>query len=186
MANGVQSLRDWTQGIVMLLIRKAVTPVVALAAFGALALPAAAQNVVYDPLTTADVTQLLQSQGHEVTVDAADEESEGDYVNWQYKKANVWIHFTACDPDHTNCEVIQFDAGFQFNSDSDRPTLAELNDWNEYHLGKAGLDPNGDPYINLEINIVGGVTHDNMIDNINWWKSMLVEYTDYIGWTWPS
>ena len=170
----------------MLPIGKVATSLAALAAFSTLALPAVAQNVVYDPLTAADLTRLLESQGHTVKVDAADEDSEGEYVNWQYRKANVWTHFTACDPDHTHCELIQFDAGFQYNKDSDRPTLAQINDWNEYHLGKAGIDSDGNPYINLEVNIVGGLTHDNMIDNINWWKQMLVEYTDYIGWTWPE
>lgn len=170
-------------GDVMLLIRKIVPP---LAAFAVLALPAAAQNVIYDPLTTNDVVQLLASQGHQTKVQSSDEDFEGDYVLWDYKKANVWIHFTTCDEDQTNCEVIQFDSGYQFNSDSDRPTLEDINEWNEYHLGKAGLDPDGNPYINLEVNVAGGVTHDNMIYNITWWKTMLVEFADFIGWTWPS
>jgi hypothetical protein len=162
-------------------IRGAVRPLAALAAFGALALPAAAQTI-YDPLTTRDVTRLLESQGYEAEVEAADEENEGDYITSKFDKISFWIHFTACDEDGTNCEAIVFDAGFTYNDEDDRPTLEEINEWNEYNLGKAGLDKQGDPYINIEINIVGGVTRDNMIDNITWWKNMLGEFTDYIGW----
>jgi hypothetical protein len=153
----------------------------ALAALGLFALPAAAQ-IVYDPLTTRDVTSLLQSQGYDANVEASDEDYEGDYVNTKLDKISFWIHFTACDEDGTDCEVIVFDAGFSYKDENDRPTLEEINEWNEYSLGKAGLDGNGDPYINIEINIVGGVTRDNMIDNISWWKNMIGEFTDYIDW----
>ena len=154
----------------------------AFAAFGVFALPAAAQTAVYDPLTTSDVTRLLTGLGYEATVDAADEEHEGDYINSKFERISYWIHFTACDENSTDCEVIVFDAGFSYTDNKNRPALEKINEWNEYNLGKAGLDDKGDPYINLEVNIVGGVTHANMVDNISWWKNMLGEFTDFINW----
>lgn len=154
---------------------------IALAFAGLFALPAAAQTV-YDPLSTSDVTQLLKSLGRDSTVEPSDDDFEGDYVTIKYGAISYWIHFTACDEDGTDCEVIVFDAGFSYNEKSQRPDLTKINDWNEYHLGKAGIDKGGDPFINIEVNVVGGITRTNLVDTITWWQDMLDEFTDYIGW----
>jgi hypothetical protein len=160
---------------------KGAVSAIALVSAGLFAMPAAAQTV-YDPLTTRDVTRLLQSLGYESEIENHDEENEGDYVLSKIDDVSFWIHFTACDEDGSNCEVIVFDAGFSFKEEDDRPDLAMINEWNEYSLGKAGLDDEGDPYINIEINIVGGVTRENLADTVTWWKTMIKEYTDFIGW----
>ncbi|MDP3493448.1 MAG: YbjN domain-containing protein [Hyphomonadaceae bacterium] len=152
----------------------------ALVAFVVFAMPAAAQ-VIYDPLTTQDVVTLLQQKGMEANVESSNEENEGDFVLSKFENINFWIHFTACDPDGTNCELIQFDAGFSFDDD-DRPLLEDINTWNEDYFGKAGLDANGDPFVNIEINIVGGVTQKNLADTLSWWELTLQDFTDFIGW----
>ena len=164
---------SWTTGV---------AGAVALAFAGLFALPASAQSV-YDPLSTSDVTQLLKSLGHDSTVEPSDDDFEGDYVTIKYGSIAYWIHFSACDEDGTDCEVIVFDAGFSYNDKNSRPDLAKINDWNEYHLGKAGIDKGGDPFINIEVYIVGGVTRTNLTDTIARWQDMLDEFTDYIGWS---
>lgn len=156
--------------------------VAVLAASGLLALPAAAQ-VVYDPLTTQHVVNLLTQKGMQAEIENRDEEGEGDYVISKSDNMSFWIHFTACDPDGTNCELIKFDAGFSFDDESDRPLLEDMNTWNEEYYGKAGLDAAGDPYVTIELNIVGGVTQKNLADTLAWWESTLQDFTDFIGWS---
>lgn len=163
-------------------IKGAVGAVFALAASGLLAPPAAAQ-VVYDPLTTRDIVRLLEQKGMKAEVENRDEEGEGDYIISQFENISFWIHFTACDPDGTNCELIKFDAGFSFDDENDRPLLEDINTWNEDYYGKAGLDETGDPYVTLELNIVGGVTHKNLADSLAWWETTLQDFTDFIGWS---
>ena len=75
-----------------------------------------------------------------------------------------------------------FDAGFSYTDKNDRPTLEEINDWNEYNIGKAGLDKNGDPYINVEVHTLGGLTRSNLIQTVTWWEGILDNFTDAIGW----
>ena len=83
-------------------IKGAVGALAVLAASGLSALPAVAQ-VVYDPLTTQDVVNLLQQKGMQAAVENRDEEGQGDYIISQFENMSFWIHFTACDPDGTNC-----------------------------------------------------------------------------------
>ena len=163
-------------------IKGAAGAVAVLAASGLLALSAAAQTV-YDPLTTQHVVNLLQQKGMEATVENRDEEGEGDYVISKSANIAFWIHFTACDPDGTNCEIIKFDAGFSYADPDDRPLLEDINTWNEDYYGKAGLDPNGDPFVMIELNIVGGITEKNLADTLIWWESMILDFTDFINWS---
>lgn len=155
--------------------------IAALAAASLFALPAVAQTV-YDPLTSENVVKALEQKGMDAEIKPGEEPGEGDYVISKFDSISFWIHFTACDNDGTDCEVIVFDAGFTYTDKSDRPDLDAINTWNENHLGKGGLDENGDPYINLEINIVGGITHNNLSDTIDWWETTLDDFTSYIEW----
>jgi hypothetical protein len=158
---------------------------VLLAAICLCALPAAAQT--YNPLQPADVQRALEASSMTgIKIDKSEDAGEGDYVNAIYKGVNFWVHFTACDDDHTNCEVIVFDASFGYNENSTRPTLEEINDWNEYNLGKAGIADHGNPWINIEVNTVGGITRENLDDTIAWWKRMLEDFAGATNWTWPS
>ncbi len=153
-----------------------------LAAASLFTLPAAAQTV-YDPLSTQDVQHLFERKGMEVKIDPSDGNGEGEYVVSKFDNISFWIHFTACDDDGTDCEIIVFDAGFSYNDNNKRPSSDAINEWNEYHLGKAGLDKSGNPYINIEVNVVGGITRANLEDTLDWWESTLGEFTDYIGWS---
>jgi hypothetical protein len=169
----------------MTLLKNAWRAPVLLAAIGFCSLPAAAQT--YNPLRPADVQHALEATGMTgIRIDKSEDAGEGEYVNAIDQGVNFWVHFTACDDDHTNCEVIVFDASFGYNENSTRPTLEEINDWNEHKLGKAGLADNGNPWINIEVNIVGGITHENLDDTIASWERMLEEFADATDWTWPS
>jgi hypothetical protein len=158
----------------------AVRAIAVLTAIGICALPATAQ--VYDPLTTRDVTQMLERAGLTVEVKPSEEDYEGDYVVSKVDAVSFWVHFTGCEKDRTGCALIVFDAGFEFTDNNDRPTLDDINEWNEYHEGKAGLDPEGNPFINIEVNTVGGITRANLADTLQWWKVMLKEFAEFIDW----
>ena len=80
-------------------------------------------------------------------------------------------------------QLIKFDAGFSFDDENDRPLLEDINTWNEDYFGKAGLDALGDPYVTIELNIVGGVTQKNLADTLAWWETTLQDFTDFIGWS---
>jgi Putative bacterial sensory transduction regulator len=152
---------------------------VALAAAGFFALPAAAQT--YQPVTPDEVAEVLKSQGLTATIDPR-KDGDGEYVNSIYNNMNFWVHFDGCDNAGANCTDIVFDAGFSFKDNADRPALDEINDWNEHNLGKAGIDKDGNPWINIEVNILGGVTRANLVETLRQWQVMLKDFTASVGW----
>ena len=163
-------------------IKHTASAIAALVISALFALPASAQ-VVHDPLTTQNVVNLPKQKGMDATVENRNEAAQGDYVLSKSGNVNFWVHFTACDPDGTNCEIIKFDAGFSYADPDDRPVLEDINTWNEDYYGKAGLDPNGDPFVMIELNIVGGITEKNLADTLIWWESMILDFTDFINWS---
>jgi len=87
------------------------------------------------------------------------------------------VFFMNCT-DNTNCEDLNFYAGFLDN----KPTLEVINDWNrDKRFGKAYLDSDLDAVIEYDLNLVHGVTRDNLDAAFSLWTLILDQYTTYIG-----
>lgn len=79
------------------------------------------------------------------------------------------ISFWGCT-DGKDCEDIQFNAGW---SDTGA-TQEQMNEWNRTkRFGKAFLDSDGDPNLEMGVNINHGVSTENMEDTFKWWSSLL-------------
>ncbi len=87
------------------------------------------------------------------------------------------VYFMNCT-DNTNCEDINFYAGF---SDL-KPDLESINAWNrDKRFGKAYLDSELDAVIEWDVNLEYGVTRDNLDAAFSVWSLILDQYTDYVG-----
>jgi hypothetical protein len=79
---------------------------------------------------------------------------------------------------NTNCEDLNFYAGFRDN----KPTLEVINAWNrDKRFGKAYLDSDLDAVIEFDLNLVHGVTRENLDAAFSLWTLILDQYTTYIG-----
>lgn len=90
------------------------------------------------------------------------------------------VHFYGCNSDHI-CDAIQFSSGFA----EDHAVEYELMDrWNrEYRFGRAYLDSEDDPWIEMDINLEGdGVSATNFKESLAYWQSILGTFTTHIGW----
>ena len=141
------------------------------------ATPANAQTI--NGATLGEVAELMEELGLEVEYEYL-EDAEGPALSAYYGDTQFLITFEACDADGEECELIVFRCGFALDPE-DQPDLETLNVWNSTKWGKAMMDDEGDPWVILEVNTVGGITEDNLLDTFSWWESLIEEFTDFIG-----
>lgn len=136
-------------------------------------LPAQAQ-VMGDPEV---VASFLEDYGLRV---ARDTDSTGDpLLSSRIEGTNFKVYFYGCE--EFPCDSIQFSSGF----DLAQPLSAMMiNEWNrDKRFGKAYLDDEGDPYIELDVNLdMDGVGGRNFDDTIDLWRVVLSEFRTYINW----
>lgn len=141
------------------------------------AIPANAQ--IIDGSSPEEVATVLEDYGLAVEIESFDD-AEGPVLSSSTDNFMFLVTFEACDADGTGCELIVFRCGFSFDPE-DQPDLETLNSWNNELWGKATMDEEGNPWIALEVNIVGGITEDNLVDTLTWWEGMMIDFADYIG-----
>jgi len=162
----------------MLRFFNVVGAVVALgAAFVFAALPASAQ--ISEDSSAEDVAAMMEDYGLNVEIEYLDD-AEGPVISSATDNFMFLVTFEACDPDGTGCELLVFRCGFSFEPE-DRPDLETLNAWNSELWGKAYIDESGNPWIALEVNIMGGISEDNLMDTLTWWEDLMIDFADHIG-----
>lgn len=71
------------------------------------------------------------------------------------------------------CDDIQFSAGWS----GPKVSLEKINEWNrDKRFGKAYIDSDGDPRLEMEVNLDYGVSAKNLEDSFNWWSKALKEF----------
>lgn len=86
------------------------------------------------------------------------------------------VYFYGCD-DGKECDDIQFAASW---SDA-KVDPKDINAWNmNKRFAKAYLDDQGDPVIDLSVNIDYGVTVRNLEDTFDWWSIAMREFKSQV------
>jgi hypothetical protein len=89
------------------------------------------------------------------------------------------IHFYGCSAGK-DCQYIQFEEGWDLKNGTTPDVIAK---WNQQMVwGRAYLDSDNDPWIDLAVNLKGGVSAENFDDTVSWWWSVLRDFEDHIGW----
>jgi hypothetical protein len=90
------------------------------------------------------------------------------------------VHFYGCTGG-SDCQYLQFVSGWDLSNGT---TAEVIERWNEDRVwGRAFLDSDDDPWIDLAVNLKGGVTSENFDDTVSWWRSIMRDFEDYIGYT---
>jgi len=80
------------------------------------------------------------------------------------------ISFYGCDSEGKKCDDIKFGTAWS----GIEVSLEEINEWNRgKRYGVAYLDNDGDPNIDMPVNIDFGVTSENLEDSFNYWTKVL-------------
>ena len=89
------------------------------------------------------------------------------------------VVFYGCSDSHDQCQILLFKAGYELN---DKVGIDIINQWNATRLfGRAYLDEVNDPWIELVLNVHGGVTRKQFENTFEWWESSVGEFEDEIG-----
>lgn len=153
----------------------------AVVALGACAMFAAtpANAQIINGASPEEVAAMMEDLGMDVEFEAMSD-VEGPVISSFASDLQFLITFEACDEDGEECELIVFRCGYAMDPE-DQPDLETLNAWNNEFWGKATMDDEGDPWIVLEVNTVGGITEDNLVDTLMWWEGMVDEFATFIA-----
>jgi hypothetical protein len=89
------------------------------------------------------------------------------------------IYFYGCE-DNSACKMLLFKVGYDLNNGT---TLDTVNAWNQMTLfGRAHLDDDNDPWLEMAVNLSGGVTRANIEDSFDWWEIIVEQFEDHIDW----
>lgn len=129
---------------------------------------------VYTRLTGPEMQRIMQDLGYRAQLET---DSVGDpLISSTTGGYKFRILFYDCD--RGGCNAIQFWAGF----DTDEPgSIQRMNQWNaDKRFGKAYIDDENDPIVEIHYNIAGGVTRENIEDMLEWWELVVGEFAEYI------
>lgn len=108
-----------------------------------------------------------------------DKSSNGDpMIEGKIEGVSYYLFFRNCADDNTQCEDLNFYAGFLDN----KQTMEAINAWNrDKRFGKAYLDSDLDAVIEYDVNLEHGISRENLDSTFQVWSLILKQYADYIG-----
>lgn len=144
------------------------------AACAALASPLYADNV--DATDPAELVAVIQDLGYRAMLD---KDGVGDpLIRSSAGGVDFNIYFYGCDSGE-RCSWVLFRAGFDLEEGT---TLEHVEAWNEKALfGRAYLDDEHDPWLEMAANLFGGVSRQNFEDTYDWWEVILEDFESYIS-----
>ena len=147
----------------------------AIALLCAYAASAPAQSLV-DASDAEKLGEIIRDLGYRATVST---DGVGDpMISTSVGGTDVTIFFYGCE-DNANCRTLLFKVGYDLE---DGTTLEVINAWNEMNLfGRAYLDDESDPWIEMAVNLYGGVSRANFEDTFDWWDVVVGQFEDHIG-----
>jgi len=138
-------------------------------------------NTASAELTASDAYEVMlrmQRFGFEATMDT---DSQGDpKIVAHVSDTKFRVFFYGCE-NNTHCSSIHFRAGY----DLDNATYAlKMNEWNrEKRFAKAYIDDEGDPFLEMDVNLAfEGIGDDNFDDTLDWWRLLVEDFEEFIDW----
>jgi hypothetical protein len=139
-----------------------------------LASPALGQVRAQDPQS---VVRALQAAGYaaELGTDKVGDPS----IRSGVAGVSFTVFFYNCT-DHRECATVQLHSGYRLTK---KVSLTSINEWNaSQRFGRAFLDKEGDPIIQMDIDLDdGGISQALFADNLEFWSSIIGKFHTHIG-----
>lgn len=149
-------------------------PLLAAAALAAAVAPAHAQSEIIDGNDVSTIASIVRGYG------SAEVDSQGNgnpLVFGTYQGRTYALLFLNCT-NGTDCEDVQF----YYVIVGGGASIEDMNDWNaQYRFSRAYLDGDGDPVIEMDINLEYGVTYENFEATLRVWNSLVSEFDSSFG-----
>ena len=139
--------------------------------------PAEASPQIVDGSDPAALVDIIQDLGYRAILEV---DGEGDpLIRSSVGGTQFALVFYGCSEQHDACQILLFKAGYELN---DKVGMDVINQWNATRLfGRAYLDDVSDPWIELVLNMQGGVTRQQFEKTFEWWETSVGEFEDEIG-----
>jgi hypothetical protein len=144
---------------------------------GLLMLAAAAPVAVAEPLpdggiTAQEMTDILEKEHFAITM--AKDQNGDPLIKTQLDDLDWSVYFFECR--NNRCGSIQFAAGFR-----KKVPAAQTMEWNKAkRFGRAYLNPDGGPWVEMDMDLEHGANTEAMSNNIERWKLTLREFNKLI------
>lgn len=87
------------------------------------------------------------------------------------------VYFYGCNDQHEKCDSLLFTTAWA----EPGITLEQINAWNaDMRFGRAYLDEEGDPVVEMGVNLEYGVTKRNFDDTVDYWSSVLKRFKEEV------
>lgn len=136
-----------------------------------LATPAPAQ--LGGIITGDSIDRVAQLAGRYGPAERQYDDPDAPWVRAEMDGVIYSITFLNCD-NGRDCSSVQLRAWWDAPNDY---SVAAMNRWNrDRRFSKAYLDAGGNPTVEFDINLAGGVTAVNFDDTLQWWQVVLEEF----------
>lgn len=127
-------------------------------------------------LTGSDTAEILNAARRFGSAQLASQANGDPIINGRIEAISYQVYFRNCT-DNADCEDLNFYAGFLDN----QPTLEAINAWNrDKRFSRAYIDEDQDACVEMDLDLVQGVTAEHLDAQFGLWAMVLAEFTDHI------
>lgn len=135
------------------------------------------EKQIVDATNPEQLVTIIQELGYRAQLEV---DGDGDpMIRSSVGGTQFALVFYGCSVEHSGCQILLFKAGYEME---EKVGMEIINEWNATRLfGRAYLDDVNDPWIELVLNVHGGVTRQQFENTFEWWESSVGEFEDEIG-----
>lgn len=129
-----------------------------------------------DGNSTDDILNLARGYG---SATLGTQDSGAPKISGKIEGQPYTIYFSSCDDKtHKDCEDLDFYAGYL----GIKPDQDKINGWNrDTRFARAYLDSDGDAGMDMDVNLVHGVSSDNMDSSMSLWAQLVKKFTAFVS-----
>src|SRR5262245_16674582 len=123
-----------------------------------------------------EIISIIQDLGFQAKLD---KDAVGDpMIRSSAGGVDFSIQFYGCTK-NKRCDSLHFIAGYDLD---DGTTLEAVEQWNEeQRYASAYLDDENDPFLQLDLNMAGGISRENFESTFSLWQTLKGQFEDHIG-----
>jgi hypothetical protein len=132
------------------------------------------KDSIYETVNGEELAAVVREAGF---VPEITEDSQGDpLVRFRLEGLRTSIFTYGCEDDR--CTSYQFMAGFSMD---EKPGVEKVNEWNRLRrFGRAYVDTEQDPIIEMDVDLDGGVTHEYLVRTLTTWRAVFVSFLQHV------
>ena len=137
----------------------------------------------YADLSGSEIVALLEAHGYSASLTT---DSAGDpLVMASADGLRFRVQTYDCNSSAPRrCRTLQMVSSFALERPPSAEDFIAMNDYNNQKVyGRAYIDDNGDAAVDFTVNLSGGVSASNLMDNVGTWKAFILDvFVNYLGW----